>query len=131
MSCTIISHKTNFNLNTSTSNNDKERPTNKIAEEENRLAEMNKELKKKKSQTVYLNFCRFIMFKKQKELNLMIEKIKKETGVDDLGNLSTYLEISLNTNKLFETDLKKLNDSFTQSVKFGFQPAQQRETKLI
>ena len=101
--------KTAFNLNTTSSNNDN-KPTNKITEEENRLTELNKELKKKKSQTVYLNLCRFIMFRKQKELIQMIEKIQKETGVDDLENLSTYLEISSSTNKLFETDLKNLND---------------------
>jgi hypothetical protein len=101
--------KTAFNLNTSSSNNEN-KPTNKIAEEENRLAEMNKELKRKKSQTVYLNLFRFIIFKKQQELNRMIEKIQKETGVEDLENLSTYLDISSTTNKLFETDLKILNE---------------------
>jgi chromosome segregation ATPase len=86
------------------------RPTNKIVEEQNHLVELTKELKAKKAQTVYLNLCRFILFKKGQELNKVIEKIKSETGVENLESLSKYLELSTKTNKLFETDLKSLNE---------------------
>lgn len=86
------------------------KPTNKISEEQNKLADLNKELKRKKEQTVYLNFCRIILLKKQQELNNIIEKVKTETGVENLDKLSKYLELSTKTNKLFETDLKSLNE---------------------
>jgi len=48
--------------------------------------------------------------KKQKELNNIIEKVKSQTGIENLDKLSEYLELSSKTNKLFETDLKKLNE---------------------
>ena len=85
-------------------------PTTKLVEEEKKLEDLNKELKKKKRQTVYLNFSRLILLKKQKELNNIIEKVKSQTGIENLDKLSEYLELSSKTNKLFETDLKKLNE---------------------
>ena len=85
-------------------------PTTKLVEEEKKLEDLNKELKKKKRQTVYLNFSRLILVKKQKELNNIIEKVKSQTGIENLDKLSEYLELSSKTNKLFETDLKKLNE---------------------
>jgi hypothetical protein len=83
---------------------------NILGEEQNKLANLEKELKSRKRETVYLNFSRLILLKKQQKLNEMIQKIEKETGVENLDNLSKYLEISKNTNKLFETDLKNLSN---------------------
>jgi chromosome segregation ATPase len=104
--------KTFQTLNSESSNSTlpNQKATNKIAEEQNKLMELNKELKKKKQETVYLNFCKMILFKKQQSLNQIIEKIKSETGVENLENLSKYLELSSKTNELFETDLKSLNE---------------------
>lgn len=87
-----------------------QQPTTKLVEEEKKLEDLNKELKKKRKQTVYLNFSRLILLKKQKELNTIIEKVKSQTGIENLDKLSEYLELSSKTNKLFETDLKKLNE---------------------
>lgn len=99
--------KTSYNKKNAYSSN---QPTTKLVEEEKKLEDLNKELKKKKRQTVYLNFSRIILLKKQKELNNIIEKVKSQTGIENLDKLSEYLELSSKTNKLFETDLKKLNE---------------------
>jgi chromosome segregation ATPase len=96
-------------MNSSLSNMES-KSTNKLFEEQSHLNELNRELRTKKAQTVYLNFCRFILFKKGQELYKIIEKIKSETGVESLENLSKYLELSTKTNKLFETDLKSLTE---------------------
>jgi hypothetical protein len=102
--------KTNYsNLNLNTS-----RPTNKISEEKGKLSELQNELEKKKRLTVYFNFSRLILLKKQQELNNIIEKVKKETGIENLDKLSADLQLSTKTNKLFETDLKNLHEQKAQ-----------------
>lgn len=83
---------------------------NKITEEKNKLEELTKELAKKKRITVYLNFSRFILFKKQQELQKIVEEVKQQTGIESLDSLSKYLEMSTKTNKLFESDIKNLNE---------------------
>ena len=79
-----------------------------------KFKEINKQLKKKKRTTAYLNFSRIILLKKQKELNEIIEKIKSQTGIENLDKLSEYLDLSTKTNKLFETDIKNLNEQKIQ-----------------
>jgi chromosome segregation ATPase len=91
-----------------------QKPTNKISEEEKKLEELNVELKRKKRITVYLNFSRLILLRKQQELQKVIEKVKTQTGIENLDKLSEYLELSTKTNKLFETDLKDLNEQKIQ-----------------
>lgn len=83
---------------------------NKITEEKNKLEELTKELEKKKRITIYLNFSRFILFKKQQELQKIVEEVKQQTGIESLDSLSKYLEMSTKTNKLFESDIKNLNE---------------------
>jgi len=104
--------KSNFRKTFSTSTS--QEPTNRISEEEKKLEEINKQLKKKKRTTAYLNFSRIILLKKQKELNEIIEKIKRQTGIENLDKLSEYLDLSTKTNKLFETDIKNLNEQKIQ-----------------
>lgn len=104
--------KSNFRKTFSTSTS--QEPTNRISEEEKKLEEINKQLKKKKRTTAYLNFSRIILLKKQKELNEIIEKIKSQTGIENLDKLSEYLDLSTKTNKLFETDIKNLNEQKIQ-----------------
>ena len=79
-----------------------------------KFKEINKQLKKKKRTPAYLNFSRIILLKKQKELNEIIEKIKSQTGIENLDKLSEYLDLSTKTNKLFETDIKNLNEQKIQ-----------------
>lgn len=82
---------------------------NKIAEEKIRLEDLAKEFEMKKKITIYLNFTRFILFKKQQELQKIVEEVKSQTGIESLDSLSRYLENSTKTNKLFESDIKDLN----------------------
>jgi len=83
---------------------------NKIVEEKNKLEELTKELTKKKQITIFLNFSRFVLFKKQQELQKIVEEVKQQTGIESLDSLSKYLEMSTKTNKLFESDIKNLNE---------------------
>ena len=83
---------------------------NVITEEKNKLEELTKELEKKKRITIYLNFSRFILFKKQQALLKIVEEVKQQTGIESLDSLSKYLEMSTKTNKLFESDIKNLNE---------------------
>ena len=57
---------------------------------------------------MHLNFCKLVLLKKQSELNKIIEKVKKETGIDNLDKLSSDLQLSTKTNSLFESDLVNL-----------------------
>ena len=41
-------------------------------------------------------------------MNKIIEKVKKETGIDNLDKLSSDLQLSTKTNSLFESDLVNL-----------------------
>lgn len=79
-----------------------------MAEEQNKLKELEVELMKTKRKTVFLNFSKLILLKKQIELNEIIERVKKETGIDNLDKLSSDLQLSTKTNTLFESDLKEL-----------------------
>ncbi len=83
---------------------------NKISEEKTRLDELTKEFEKKKRVTIYLNYSRFILFKKQQKLQKIVEEVKNQTGIESLDSLSKYLEMSTKTNKLFESDIKNLNE---------------------
>ena len=97
--------KTGFSSDNSEGGN-----TNKITEEKKKLEELTKELAKKKKITIYLNYSRFILFKKQQELQKIVEEVKSQTGIENLDSLSKYLEMSTKTNKLFEFDIKNLNE---------------------
>ena len=90
------------------------KPMNKIAEEKTKLNDLHLELEKKKKLTVFFNFSKLILLKKQQELNTVIEKVKHETGIDDLDKLSSDLQLSTKTNKLFESDLKSLHEQKQQ-----------------
>lgn len=70
---------------------------------------MAKEFSRKKKITIHLNFTRFILFKKQQELQKIVEEVKSQTGIESLDSLSKYLEMSTKTNSLFESDIKNLN----------------------
>lgn len=83
---------------------------NKITEEKIRLDELSKELEIKNKITIYLNFSRFILFKKQQQLQKIVEEVKQQTGIENLDSLSKYLEMSTRNNKLFETDIKNLSE---------------------
>ena len=91
------------------SNYSNKKPTSKMAEEQNKLKELENELMKTKRRTVHLNFSKLILLKKQIELNDIIEKVKKETGIDNLDKLSSDLQLSTKTNSLFESDLNTLH----------------------
>lgn len=84
--------------------------TNRVSEEEKKLEELENVLKARKRETVKLNFNRLILLKKQHELSGIIQKIKDQTGMENLDKLSLYLENSTDTNKLFETDIANLNE---------------------
>ena len=83
---------------------------NIINEEQNRLDYLNTELKKKKVFNAYLNFSKLIYLKKQKNMPNLIDEVREKTGSENLDKLSEYLAMSTKTNKLFECDLKKLNE---------------------
>jgi chromosome segregation ATPase len=85
------------------------KPTSKMAEEKDKLLELEKELARTKRRTVHLNFSKLILLKKQIELNEIIDKVKKETGIDNLDKLSSDLQLSTKTNSLFEKDLETLH----------------------
>ena len=82
--------------------------TSKIEDEQIKLDRLKDELIKSKKRTVHLNFYKLILSKKQKQLNDIIDKVKKETGIDNLDKLSSDLQLSKKTNTLFESDLKNL-----------------------
>jgi len=82
--------------------------TNKITEEQLKLDNLNLDLKRRKSIHAYLNFSKFIYWKKQQKLQAMVEEVKSQTGCENLDKLSEYLAMSSKTNKLFEKDLEKL-----------------------
>lgn len=103
------SFRNTFN-STMRSIDDENKPKDKLAEEKMKLEELKSELEKRKSHTSYLNWCKIFLLLKQNELNNIIEKIKKQTGIENLDKLSRYLELSTKTNKLFEIDLKNLNE---------------------
>jgi hypothetical protein len=84
------------------------KPTSKMAEEQQKLKDKEIELINTKKKTVHLNFCKLVLLKKQSELNKIIEKVKKETGIDNLDKLSSDLQLSTKTNSLFENDLINL-----------------------
>ena len=84
------------------------KPTSKMAEEQQKLKDKEIELINTKKKTVHLNFCKLVLLKKQSELNKIIEKVKKETGIDNLDKLSSDLQLSTKTNSLFENDLVNL-----------------------
>lgn len=84
------------------------KPTSKMAEEQQKLRDKEQELINTKKKTVHLNFCKLVLLKKQSELNKIIEKVKKETGIDNLDKLSSDLQLSTKTNSLFENDLVNL-----------------------
>ena len=79
-----------------------------MAEEQQKLKDKEIELINTKKKTVHLNFCKLVLLKKQSELNKIIEKVKKETGIDNLDKLSSDLQLSTKTNSLFENDLVNL-----------------------
>ena len=91
------------------SNYSNKKPTSKMAEEQNKLKDLENELMRTKRRTVHLNFSKLILLKKQIELNDIIEKVKKETGIDNLDKLSSDLQLSTKTNSLFESDLNTLH----------------------
>ena len=97
------------NTNSSKSNNKEKKPASKMQEEQNRLKKLEDELIRTKKRTVHLNFSKLILLKKQAELNEVIEKVKKETGIDNLDKLSSDLQLSTKTNSLFESDLESLH----------------------
>ena len=84
------------------------KPTSKMAEEQQKLKDKEIELINTKKKTAHLNFCKPVLLKKQSELNKIIEKVKKETGIDNLDKLSSDLQLSTKTNSLFEKDLANL-----------------------
>ena len=73
------------------------------------MDDLSKEFSRKKKITIHLNFTRFILFKKQQELQKIVEEVKEQTGIESLDSLSKYLEMSTKTNSLFESDIKNLN----------------------
>ena len=81
-----------------------------MAEEQQKLKDKEIELINTKKKTVHLNFCKLVLLKKQSELNKIIEKVKKETGIDNLDKLSSDLQLSTKTNSLFENDLINLEN---------------------
>ena len=91
------------------SNYSNKKPTSKMAEEQNKLKDLDNELMRTKRRTVHLNFSKLILLKKQIELNDIIEKVKKETGIDNLDKLSSDLQLSTKTKSLFESDLNTLH----------------------
>ena len=86
------------------------KPTSKMAEEQQKLRDKEQELINTKKKTVHLNFCKLVLLKKQSELNKIIERVKKETGIDNLDKLSSDLQLSTKTNSLFENDLINLEN---------------------
>lgn len=99
----------NSSITAKANNSESNTSINKINEEQIKLDNLNSDFKKKKRMNVYLNFSKMIIWKKQQNLHDMIEKVKRETGCENLDKLSEYLAISTKSNKLFETDLEKLN----------------------
>lgn len=97
-------------LNNSPKSDNSQNTTNKISEEQLKLDSLNLDLKKRKAINAYLNFSKFIYWKKQRKLLFIIEEVKAQTGCENLDKLSEYLAMSTKTNKLFEKDLEKLNE---------------------
>lgn len=86
------------------------KPVNLIQEEQKKIDDLNIELQKRKKTTIYLNFAKIILGLRQKELQKVILRVQTQTGIENLDKLSEYLELSTKTNKLFESDLKSLNE---------------------
>jgi hypothetical protein len=80
-----------------------------MEEEKQKLKELENELFRTKKRTVHLNISKLILLKKQSQLNEIIEKVKQETGIDNLDKLSSDLQLSTKTNSLFENDLNTLH----------------------
>jgi chromosome segregation ATPase len=101
----------NFRKNNLMSDYDSTKKSINIIQEETQILEdLENQLKNKKKYSVYLNFNRFILLKKQNQLKEVIKKVRNQTGIENLDKLSEYLELSSKTNKLFENDLKNLNE---------------------
>lgn len=101
----------NFKKNNITTDYDSNKKSINIIQEETQILEdLENQLKAKKKISVYLNFNRFILLKKQNQLKEVIKKVRNQTGIENLDKLSEYLELSSKTNKLFETDLKTLSE---------------------
>jgi hypothetical protein len=100
----------NINNNENNNNNiQNEKPASKMEEEKQKLKELENELFRTKKRTVHLNISKLILLKKQSQLNEIIEKVKQETGIDNLDKLSSDLQLSTKTNSLFENDLNTLH----------------------
>ena len=100
----------NINLYNSPESDNSHNTTNKLCEEQLKLDSLNLDLKKRKAIHAYLNFSKFIYWKKQQKLQLMVQEVKVQTGCENMDKLSEYLTMSTRTNKLFEKDLEKLNE---------------------
>jgi chromosome segregation ATPase len=98
-----------INNNIINDNNQSEKPASKMEEEKQKLKELENELLRTKKRTVHLNISKLILLKKQAQLNEIIDKVKQETGIDNLDKLSSDLQLSTKTNSLFESDLNTLH----------------------
>ena len=98
-----------INNNIINDNNQTEKPASKMEEEKQKLKELENELLRTKKRTVQLNISKLILLKKQAQLNEIIDKVKQETGIDNLDKLSSDLQLSTKTNSLFESDLNTLH----------------------
>ena len=98
-----------INNNIINDNNQTEKPASKMEEEKQKLKELENELLRTKKRTVHLNISKLILLKKQAQLNEIIDKVKQETGIDNLDKLSSDLQLSTKTNSLFESDLNTLH----------------------
>jgi len=104
-----INNNNNNNDNNNNNNIPNEKPASKMEEEKQKLKELENELLRTKKRTVHLNISKLILLKKQSQLNEIIEKVKQETGIDNLDKLSSDLQLSTKTNSLFESDLNTLH----------------------
>ncbi len=105
-----LNKRINSNSNVSPKLDNSLNTTNKISEEQLRLDSLNLDLKKRKAIHAYMNFSKFIYWKKQQKLQIMVEEVKARTGCENIDKLSEYLAMSTKTNKLFEKDMEKLNE---------------------
>ena len=105
----IININNNENNENNNNNIQNEKPASKMEEEKQKLKELENELFRTKKRTVHLNISKLILLKKQSQLNEIIEKVKQETGIDNLDKLSSDLQLSTKTNSLFENDLNTLH----------------------
>lgn len=105
-----LNKRNNGNSNSSPKSDNSLNTTNKISEEQLKLDGLNLDLKKRKAIHAYLNFSKFVYWKKQQKLQLMVQEVRAKTGCENMDKLSEYLAMSTKTNKLFEKDLEKLNE---------------------